>query len=46
MTKNQKEKLVARIFTFIVVFSLMMVCIPYVAVLVAIYFAVQAARQI
>jgi len=32
MTKNQRTKLVTKIFTFILVFSLMMVCLPYVAV--------------
>ena len=44
MTKNQKEKLAAKIFTFVVVFGMSMVCIPYVVVIIAIYFAVQAVR--
>ncbi len=46
MTRNQKAKLVARVATFIVVFSLMVVCIPYVAIPLAICFAVKAARQL
>jgi len=46
MTKNQRTKLVSRVGVFIVVFSLCMVFIPYVAVIMAIYCAVQVARQV
>jgi len=46
MTKNQKAKLASQVATFIVVFSLMMASIPYVVVILALYFAIQAARRI
>ena len=46
MTKNQRTKLVSQIGVFIMAFSVLMVCIPYVAVLLAIYCAVQLARQV
>lgn len=46
MTKNQKARLASKIFTFIIAFSLLMVCLPYVAVALAIYFAVEIARRI
>ena len=46
MTKNQRSKLVSQIATFIITFSVMMVCAPYVFTFIAIYFAVEAARRI
>ena len=46
MTKNQRTKLVSQIGVFIMAFSVLMVCIPYVAVILAIYCAVQLARQV
>ena len=46
MTKNQRTKLVSQVGVFIMAFSMIMVCIPYVAVILAIYCAVQLARQV
>ncbi len=46
MTKNQRTKLVSQVGVFIMAFSVLMVCIPYVAVILAIYCAVQLARQV
>jgi len=45
MTKNQRAKLVSKIFVFIIVFSLSLYFAPYVVVLVAIYLATEAARR-
>jgi len=45
MTKNQRTKLVSKIFVFTIVFSLLMVCAPYVVVFMAIYLAAEAAKR-
>jgi hypothetical protein len=46
MTKNQKTKLLTQMGVFIMAFSMIMVCIPYVAVILAIYCAIQLARKV
>ena len=46
MTKNQRNKLINQIIVFVLAFSLLIVCIPYVAIIVASYFAIQIARQV
>jgi hypothetical protein len=46
MTKNQREKLVSQIATFIIVFSVMLVIAPYVTIFLALFGAIQLARRV
>jgi len=46
MTKNQRTKLVSQVGVFIMAFSMFMVFIPYVAVILALFYSVQLARRV
>ncbi len=46
MTKNQRTKLVSQVGVFIMAFSMIMACIPYAAIILAIYCAIQLARKV
>ena len=46
MTRNQKAKLVSRVVTFIMAFSVFMVFIPYIAVALSIYYSIKIASKV